>query len=277
MKYLIIRKGTLTFLLVALLIVCCFWIVKSEIRAASLQSRLDEHHKQLEQNADYLKGLTGFLRSAGMNKLHFDKEVITISSGNTKMTMHSDGVKIGIADFLLQMTKSLKEFGLYAYPNLGMTLSLIHNELLLKNHGSTITLKKNDIDIVAKGDIRIGPTGRTLGYSKSGGDYLYMEYDDETRIYLGKLASNKTGKGIGKGIVLQAKWNGPMLSVSENMILLETPDSKYKLFIDPANQLVGMKQGQSQITIKNDKIEIEALGDINITSKNGKVNINGKR
>ncbi len=271
MKLLKSRKGALTLLLIALLIVCCFWIVKSEIRAASLQSRLDEHHKQLEQNADYLKGLTGFLRSAGMNKLHFDKEVITISSGNTKMTMHSDGVKIGIADFLLQMTKSLKEFGLYAYPNLGMTLSLIHNELLLKNHSSTITLKKNDIDIVAKGDIRIGPTGKTFGYSKNG-DFIYMENGD-SRIYLGKLAGNISGNGIS----LQGKMNGPMLSVSENMILLETPDSKYKLFIDPANQLVGMKQGQSQITIKNDKIEIEALGDINITSKNGKVNINGKR
>jgi hypothetical protein len=270
-------NGALTFLLIALLVISCFWIVKSEIRAASLQSRLEEHHKQLAQNADYLKGLTGFLRSAGMNKLHFDKETITINSGNTKLTMHSDGVKLGVSDFLLQMTKSLKEFGLYAYPNLGMTLSLIHNEFLLKNHGSSIKLKKNDINIVTKGDISIGPTGRTLGYSKSGGDYLYMDYDDETRIYLGKLVSNITGKGIGKGISLQAKWNGPMIQVRENMIVLETPDSKYKLFIDPANQLVGMRQGESSITIKKDNVDIEALGDINITSKNGKVNINGKR
>ena len=276
MKLLKSRKGALTFLLVALLIVCCFWIVKTEIRAASLKSRLDEHHKQLEQNADYLKGLTGFLRSAGMNKLHFDKEVITISSGNTKMTMDSDGIKFGIADFLLQMTKSLKEFGLYAYPNLGMTLSLIHNELLLKNHSSTIKLKKNDIEIVAKGDIRIGPTGRTIGYSKSGGDFMFMEHGD-SRIYLGELTSHKTGKGIGNGIHMEGKVGGPTLSVRENMILLETPDGKYKLFIDPANQLVGMRQGESSIIIKKDIVDIDALGDISITSKNGKVNINGKR
>jgi hypothetical protein len=277
MKFFKSRNGAITFLLVALLVVSFFWIVKSEIRASILISKLEEHHNSLGQNADILKGLTKFYRSAGKNKLDFTKGEITLSSGNTKMTINPKGIDFGIADFLLQMDKDLKTFGLSASTTFGIHLDLVNHSLFLENKNSTIDLKENNIDIKTKGDIKIGPPGRTLGYSKKL-DNMYMQYDD-SKIYLGQFGDS-TGKSIGKrGILVEGKKNGPHLAVWEDRITLVVPskDGDYKLFIDPVNQLVGMKKGHSEITIKKDNINIEALGDINITSKNGKVNINGKR
>ena len=41
--------------------------------------------------------------------------------------------------------------------------------------------------------------------------------------------------------------------------------------------MIGMKQGQSSIKPEKNKLEIGVDGDINITSKNGNVNINGQK
>ncbi len=41
--------------------------------------------------------------------------------------------------------------------------------------------------------------------------------------------------------------------------------------------MIGMKQGQSSIKLEKNSLEIDVVGDINITSKNDNVNINGKK
>ena len=139
------------------------------------------------------------------------------------------------------------------------------------------TLNVNSIDIKTKGNITIGPSqNKNIGYRKNE-DYIYM-INGESRIVVGEMI-DKDGKPIGNGLNLVSKTGGPYLTVGQDKIMLNVPskDGHYKLWIDPTQQLVGMKQGQSSVIIKKDNIKIEALGDINITSKNGKVNINGKR
>ena len=42
-------------------------------------------------------------------------------------------------------------------------------------------------------------------------------------------------------------------------------------------EMIGMKQGQSSIKLEKNSLEICVVGDINITSNNGNVNINGKK
>ena len=49
------------------------------------------------------------------------------------------------------------------------------------------------------------------------------------------------------------------------------------LQINFGEKMIGMKQGQSYIKLKKNKLDINVEGDINITSKNGSVNINGKK
>lgn len=41
--------------------------------------------------------------------------------------------------------------------------------------------------------------------------------------------------------------------------------------------MIGMKQGQSSIKLERNSLKIDVVGDINITSKNDNVNINGKK
>jgi hypothetical protein len=260
MKFLKSPKDALTSLLILLLVVSCFWIVKSEIRAASLQSRLDEHHNQLKNNSDELDNLKQFMRRAGNNIIYIDKDMLQLGSGKSTLQFKGDlfNVNMRSGKIVLELSEPDK------------LVQLI-------NESSKIKLKDDKITIEAKGDITIGPSpDKTLGYVKDE-DYIYMAHKD-SRIYLGELTHD--GKSVGNGIHLLSKSNGPRIEIMKDKIALGVPskDSEYyQILVDPTKQIVGLWQGQSKVIIKKDNIEIEALGDINITSKNGKVNINGKR
>ncbi len=222
MKYLKSRKGALTFLLVALLIVCCFWIVKSEIRAASLQSRLDEHHKQLQVNSDVLEGLVFFNRGTSKANIHLTEDIAYISS-----------------------------------------------EL------ASIKLKNNKVEIETPGDIQIG-NGKNIrfGYSKEK-DYFYMVHGG-TKLNFGK---HVTADGtIYYGAFIETE-SGNAFHISDEGVgaWVNSDEGEYSLKLASKKKFVELKKGDSKIRFESDDINIEALGDINITSKNGKVNINGKR
>jgi len=236
-------------------------IVRLEIKAASLQSRLDEHHSELKNNSDELVQLKKFHRKAGDNFIHINKDMLQLGTGTSYLVFNGE-------IFAVNINTSNLIFELAEYK---------HEKLIqIINENSKIILKDDKILIEAKGDISIGSPGKKFGYSKSE-DNIIMKYDD-SRIYLGKFGDAK-GNPISKGILLEGKKNGPTLMMQENRITLVVPskDGDYKLYVDPTEEIVGMKLGQSEIIIKKDNIKIEALGDINITSKNGKVNINGKR
>ena len=77
MKFIKSPNGALTLLLIILIVVSCFWIVKSEIRTASLLSRLDEHHEQLKNNSDELDNLNTFIVSIVLDA-NYHKELYAI-------------------------------------------------------------------------------------------------------------------------------------------------------------------------------------------------------
>jgi hypothetical protein len=146
--------------------------------------------------------------------------------------------------------------------------------LKISKDESVIKLEKENIDIEAKGDIKIGPSDeKNFGYNKSV-DKIYM-LNQDSRVIVGPL--ERDGKFLSNGIMLIAKTDGPQLAVYDKMISLGVPGKDLTLQLNLDKEMIGMKQGQSTIKLEKNKLEIEVVGDINITSKNGNVNINGKK
>ncbi len=223
MKFLKSRKGAFTFLLITLLVASFFWIVKSEIRAASLQSQLEEHHKQLKGNSDVLDGLVTFFR----------------------------GTKTG---------------SIMATENLAAMIAGL----------ASITLKDDKVEIETPGDIQIG-NGKDIrfGYNKEK-DYIYM-VNGGIKLNFGKHA-NADGT-LHYGVFIETESDGNTVHISDEGVgaWVSSDDGEYSLKLASKKKFVELKKGNSKIRFEGDDISIEAEGNINITSKNGKVNINGKR
>jgi len=219
------RKGALTFLLLVLLFVSCYWIVKSEIRAASLQSQLEEHHKQLKGNSDVLDGLVTFFR----------------------------GTKNG---------------SFTATENLASMIADL----------ASITLKDDKVEIETPGDIEIGNgNDKRFGYNKEK-DYFYMVHG-ETILNFGKHVNADGKLDYGAFIQTESGGNTNTFHISDKGvgIWVHSDEGEYSLKLASKKKFVELKKGNSKVRFEGDDISIEANGDINITSKNGKVNINGKR
>lgn len=223
MKFLKSPKDAITFLLVALLVVSCFWIVKSELKAASLQSRLDEHHKQLQNNSDVLENLSSFIRKINNNGITIDGNKILIAAGQ-----------------------------------------------------SVIKLENNKISIETPGEIQIGNSSDiNFGYDKKS-DALYMK-NKGVSMHMGKLNDDK-GKFLDYGTFFRTN-SGVQFTIRDEGISGWVPSNNgsYSFKLAAKKKYVELKKDNSIIRFEGDDISIEAPGDINITSKNGKVNINGKR
>jgi len=322
-------------------------IVRLEGKAASLQSRLDEHHKSLEKNIDVLENLDFFKRRIKQNFIDIDDRIIQLGTGNSWLTFRDSDVKIesdGFITFSIP-TKSFihmrKDGDIEIGPNTNKSLGYSKNEdyiymyhnksrillgqigfksgkkqgihLVSKDNGpriavadigivltvpdkqgdykismapskdyikiskdeSVIKLEKEDIDIEAKGDIKIGPSDeKNFGYRKSE-DYIYM-INKDSRVVVGPL-HDKAGKFKGNGINLISKTDGALVSIEDYRISLGALGKDLGLQVNFAKEKIVMKQGQSTFTLGKNKLEIDVVGDINITSKNGDVNINGKK
>jgi hypothetical protein len=223
MKFLNNRKGTLTFLLIVLLVVSCFLIVRLEIKAASLQSRLDEHHSELKNNSDELENLSSFIRKINNNGITIDGNKILISAGQ-----------------------------------------------------SVVKLENNKISIETPGEIQIGNSSDiNFGYDKKN-DALYMK-NKGVSMHMGKLNDDK-GKFLDYGTFFRTN-SGVQFTIRDEGISGWVPSNNgsYSFKLAAKKKYVELKKDNSIIRFEGDDISIEAPGDINITSKNGKVNINGKR
>jgi len=222
MKFLSKNNGVITILLIMLLLVSSFFIIQLEMRAASLQSRLDEHHKQLQNNSDVLEGLVFFDRGTSKANIQLTEDIAFLSS-----------------------------------------------EL------ASIKLKNNKVEIETPGDIQIG-NGKDIrfGYSKKL-DVFYM-INKGTKLNFGKLI-NDDGT-LDYGAIIKNK-SGDQFVFSDDGagFWVNSDDGLYSLKLTSKKKFVELKKGNSKIRFEGDDISIEAEGNINITSKNGKVNINGKR
>jgi hypothetical protein len=151
------------------------------------------------------------------------------------------------------------------------------DNLTIRKDESVIKLEKDDISIQSKGDIRIGPsTDKYIGY-KADEDRFYIHHSG-SEIFLGEIKGPQ-GKPFANGIYIRSKVGGPYLTVNEKNIRLIAPmkNGLYDITIDPENKLLGLNCGNSYIVLDKDDIDIEAKGNISISSLNGIVSINGKK
>jgi len=90
MKILKSPQKVLIVVLTSFIVISCFLMVRLEIKAASLQSRLDAHHKSLENNHDMLDGLENFARFVKKNILKVDERHIFLIADKTMVTVGKD-------------------------------------------------------------------------------------------------------------------------------------------------------------------------------------------
>lgn len=90
-------KNLRTFLIPFLLIIICiFWIIRVELKAAELATRVEEYHKVLEQGNDFLKQIQWFYREIDNNIISILPAGIDIKSSkgnyitNTVANSHLD-------------------------------------------------------------------------------------------------------------------------------------------------------------------------------------------
>ncbi len=70
-----------------------------------------------------------------------------------------------------------------------------------------------------------------------------------------------------------------MVTVFDEGIKIYSEGKGFPIGIDVSadRKIIQLYHGDSKIRVEEDNIDIEASGDINITSKNGNVNIKGKK
>jgi len=333
MKILKSPQKVLIIFLSVFVILSAIFIVRLEIKAASLQSQWDEHQKSLKNNEDILSKLNVFGRYVKQNVIKVDGNAIQIMAGQSSVILDNNTVnietkgditigrlnnkKIGIdtqqdyiylthkgASLVVGTTTGVggkKEPGiLLKSPNGNMLsisdesffagipgksgpegdyqISIVKDKgVALKKGKSIIKLDKDDINIEAKGNISIKvDQDREFGYDAQE-DYIYLA-NKEASLVVGTT----TGVGGKKepGILLKSP-NGNILSISDKGFFAGVPgksgpEDDYKISIGK-DKFVFLQKGESIIKLDKDDINIEAKGDINITSKNGNVNINGKK
>jgi len=88
------QKVLILFLSV-LIVISFIMIVRLEGKAASLKSRLDEHHKSLEKNKDVLENLDSFTRKIKNNGITINGNKIKLSTDKSSLELGKDMMTLG--------------------------------------------------------------------------------------------------------------------------------------------------------------------------------------
>ena len=242
MKILKSPQKVLILLLSVLIVISFIMIVRLESKAASLQSRLDEHHKTLEKNRDILDNLESFSRMIKNTGISINGNKVTLQSGQSSLTLKNNNIDISSNGDIAIGTP---------------TKSIVH--------------------IQKDGSIFVGPSNsKEFGYDAKK-DFIYLKHDGMSLV-LGKTTSPSGNKQ--PGILIKSP-NGNMLTITDDGFIAGIPgktgsQGDYKISM-VKNKNVTLRKGESIIKMENDDINIEAKGNINIKSLNGNVNINGKK
>ncbi len=185
--------------------------------------------------------------------------LVRSANGNTQLVMTDKGLMIGT-------TGKTGEYRFDFIPGKDI--------LKLSKGKSELIFEKDNVKLQVESGVEIGPSDKkNFGYRKSE-DLLYM-LNQDSRVTVGPV--HRGGKFVSNGIMLISKTDGPQISVYDKVISLGIPGKDLLLQLNLDKDMIGMMQGQSKIKLEKNKLEIDVVGDINITSKNGNVNINGKK
>jgi len=267
-------------LLTSFIVLCCFFIVRLEIKAASLQSQWDEHQKSLKNNEDVLNNLDQFNREIKNNgpEIQLTKNNISLRNELTWFSMDFDKIKAVCDGDISFGNNSNNYFGydadkietflkgnengttLIEIENNGPSIELTKKNMNLRNELTQFSMDFDKIKAVCDGDITFGNTSENyFGYDVDknetflkGNGAIHMESSN------GKCEINMKEKGIE---IICKPLKGPIFGIS----------------FYPQLQSIDIDAGDASVILAKDEIHFIAEGDINITSKNGNVNIKGKK
>jgi hypothetical protein len=160
-------------------------------------------------------------------------------------------------------------------------ISLMHDNAVMQIYNTSIGVLKDELRMTTEGDINIG--NQKVKYVKydSKKDLLSL-VADFAEVSIGNISFE--GKKQ-KGIKMVNYHNTQKVFLLDDRLLIRSVGEDNNFFIEfhPSEKYLkigstDLNTGKNSILkFEKDFIDIEANGDINITSKNGKVNINGKR
>jgi hypothetical protein len=155
-------------------------------------------------------------------------------------------------------------------------ISLMDDNAVIQCYKSNIGVQKNKLSMVADGDIYLG-NEKDMCISYKSKENILSTYNDGSRIDIGKLQINGE---MHKGIHLENFHGTQQLTMGSDIMLIKSygVDNDFIIEFNPTKEYLKIStRSNSVIKLEKDFIGIEANGDINITSKKGKVNINGNR
>ncbi|NNG27368.1 MAG: hypothetical protein HKM87_07570, partial [Ignavibacteriaceae bacterium] len=83
--------------------ICIFWIVRLELNAAALASRVDDLHNSLKQNKDELTNLESFIREVNKSGITLDKNGGLIYKGDSEIFWDEDILQMVNGDIRLEI------------------------------------------------------------------------------------------------------------------------------------------------------------------------------
>jgi hypothetical protein len=250
MKFLNYPQKVIISFLIAFLLLLGFMIIRLELKAASLQSRWEEHQKSLKKNEDILDNLNYFWRKVKKGQIILDDNYSSVEYDESEVTLYDKRI-------ILKSKGDVNIIG-------GEEIKIGHPP----NHTVFYTKKDGDIAIAPSHDKRIG-------YQKKE-DFIFM-LNNGSRVFLGEAEFSPFGKS--QGIHVISKDLGPKLSVNHNGIVLriQRKQGEFCIVMSADKDYINISKGESVITLEKENIDIQAKGDINLKSINGNVNIDGKK
>lgn len=267
--------------LTSFIVVCCFFIIRLEIKAANLQSRWDEHQKSLKINEDVLYDLNKFTRDVK------DGSIAKLVNGNTMLVLFGDKLE-GLSGDDINFGSSDGKTNYFGYNSKTQKtyMKAVGNGAVSignKNDKNYLSITDNDISMNSSGQ-----NNNTSGFllsSKLGGGQMFNIYgNNKSLIELDKGKIGVQGAGDinieGKKLKMEnASGKCEIILSEEDIHIVCTPSNGpvFGVLFSSSSQSISINTNDASIILAKDVIHFEAESDINITSKNGNVNIKGNK
>lgn len=277
------QRVTIVFLTLFIML-CCFLIVRLEIKAANLQSQWDEHQKSLKINEDQLYDLDQFRRNIKNGpQIQLLPEIIWLYIDGASLELKKNTMK-GYSNGDISFGKGKSSyFGYDSDSKTTFMRGVKNGNVFIRSKSGDNYIRITDdmvsLDTEDKNKRTIGlsltpSSGRVDIYSGGNRANIWLEQED---IFM-SCENEISFKGKNLQMV-NASGKLKIIMGEDNIQLICTP-SKGPIFgvsFSPSVQSININTHNASINLEKDVIHFEADGDINITSKNGNVNIRGKK
>lgn len=234
-------KSLRPFIIPGLIIIACiFWIVRVELKAAALASRLEEHHLSLQKNEDVLENLNKFVRSVADNEIQINSNDVQLVAGDNVISMDATGGKITNLKSSTWITWDEQKISLQSGNKNKVTMDInddgffVYPESRNDMYFRLLPNLENIQLMSGKSGILLGKTTLT-----SGG---IMDQIDG--IVLGEFNSGSIAIAKGKGIAIGTNQKGPI-------ILKYNDDFNIELDPDPQRDRIRLKKDEFSISLGN--------------------------